>query len=68
LGYRPSVETDINSQFLSRPEIRKGIEEQTALGRIGEVQDIANLARFLASSQSQWITGQYIAAAGGFHL
>jgi len=62
------VETDINSQFLSRPEIRKGIEEQTALGRIGEVQDIANLARFLASSQSQWITGQYIAAAGGFHL
>jgi len=62
------VETDINSQFLSRAEIRKGIEEQTALGRIGEVQDIANIARFLASSQSQWITGQYIAAAGGLRL
>ena len=34
-----AVETDINSQFLTRPEIRKGIEEQTALQRLGEVED-----------------------------
>ena len=34
-----AVETDINSQFLTRPEIRKGIEEQTALRRLGEVED-----------------------------
>ena len=62
------VETNINSQFLSKPETRKGIEEQTALGRSGSVEDIANVAGFLASTQSQWITGQYIAAAGGFRL
>jgi len=62
------VETDINSQFLSRPEIRKWIEEPTPLGRLGNVEDIANLARFLASAQGQSITGQYIAATGGYRL
>jgi NAD(P)-dependent dehydrogenase (short-subunit alcohol dehydrogenase family) len=46
------VETDINSQFLTRAEIGKGIEEPTALRRIGEVEDITNLARFLASSRN----------------
>ncbi len=63
-----AIETDINAQFLRQPEIRKGIEAQTALRRIGEVRDIADVVRFLASSQSQWITGQYIAASGGFRL
>jgi NAD(P)-dependent dehydrogenase (short-subunit alcohol dehydrogenase family) len=62
------VETGINSQFLSQPEIRKGIEEQTVLRRIAEVQDIRNPAHFLASRGSQWITGQYIAARRRFRL
>jgi 3-oxoacyl-[acyl-carrier protein] reductase len=62
------VETDINSHFLRDPGIRKGIEEQTALRRVGHPSDIANIARFLASEESHWITGQYIAASGGFRL
>jgi NAD(P)-dependent dehydrogenase (short-subunit alcohol dehydrogenase family) len=62
------VETDINSQFLSKPEIRKGIGQQTALRRVGDVEDIASVVRFLVSSQSRWITGQYIEAGGGFRL
>jgi 3-oxoacyl-[acyl-carrier protein] reductase len=63
-----SVETDINPRFLSQPEIRQGTEEQTALRRFGEVREIADLARFLASRRSKRITGHYIAAAGGFRL
>jgi len=62
------VETDINSQFLQKPEVRKQVTEQTALGRIGETGDIANLVAFLTSNDNTWVTGQYIIAAGGFRL
>jgi 3-oxoacyl-[acyl-carrier protein] reductase len=37
----------------------------TPLGRVGQVNDIAKLAVFLASDQSAWITGDRIAASGG---
>lgn len=37
----------------------------TALGRVGEPEDIANTALFLASEQGSWITGQNICASGG---
>jgi 3-oxoacyl-[acyl-carrier protein] reductase len=38
---------------------------QTPLGRIGQVDDIANVATFLASNDSMWITGELIRAGGG---
>jgi 3-oxoacyl-[acyl-carrier protein] reductase len=38
---------------------------QTPLGRVGQPNDIAKLAVFLASDQSAWITGEIIAASGG---
>ena len=38
---------------------------QAAIGRIGNPQDIANLALFLASDESSFITGQVIVADGG---
>ncbi|WP_126945862.1 MULTISPECIES: glucose 1-dehydrogenase [unclassified Xanthomonas] len=37
----------------------------TPLGRFGEPEDIAPLAVFLASDDSQWVTGESIRAAGG---
>lgn len=37
----------------------------TALGRIGEPSDIANVVAFLAGPDSQWITGQNLRATGG---
>jgi NAD(P)-dependent dehydrogenase (short-subunit alcohol dehydrogenase family) len=63
-----AVETDINIQFLQKPEIRKVIEEQTALRRIGQTTDVANVAAFLVSDDNTWVTGQYIEAGGGFRL
>lgn len=59
------VETDINREALRKPEVRKMLEGQTALGRLGEPADIAGVAAFLASEDSAWITGQYIEASGG---
>lgn len=37
----------------------------TALRRLGEPADIANVVAFLAGSDSQWITGQNLQATGG---
>jgi 3-oxoacyl-[acyl-carrier protein] reductase len=41
---------------------------RTPLGRIGQPQDIATAAAFLASDESGWINGEAIFASGGFTL
>ena len=38
------------------------------LGRIGQPDDIAKIAVFLASEDARWVTGQQILAAGGFTM
>jgi NAD(P)-dependent dehydrogenase (short-subunit alcohol dehydrogenase family) len=43
-------------------------EQGTPLGRIGQPQDIANLALFLSSELSSFITGEYICIGGGVPL
>ena len=39
---------------------------ETPLGRIGQPQDIATAAAFLASADAGWLSGQTIYASGGF--
>ncbi len=46
--------------------LRPQLEAQTPLGRIGQPQDIAATAVFLASSDSAWITGENFVIAGGY--
>ncbi|MDO4997660.1 MAG: 3-oxoacyl-ACP reductase FabG [Neisseria sp.] len=46
-------------------EVRKTFEAQTALGKFGEAQDIANAVLFLASEQASYITGQTLHVNGG---
>ena len=43
----------------------KQIVAQTPLGRIGQPEDIAPVAVFLASPASGWLTGETIAVDGG---
>lgn len=62
------VETDITYRGRSLEEAKRFIEEevkQTPIGRAGTPQDIADLALFLASDNSSFITGQVIVADGG---
>ncbi|MFG2286667.1 SDR family oxidoreductase [Streptomyces sp. NPDC048595] len=40
----------------------------TALGRIGQVPDIADAVAFLASDDARWITGTKIDVNGGVNL
>jgi 3-oxoacyl-[acyl-carrier protein] reductase len=42
-----------------------GVVAQTPLGRIGQVDDIAGVATFLASNDSKWITGELVRVGGG---
>lgn len=46
-------------------DFRKFVEQTTPLGRIGQVDDIAPIAVFLASDDSKWVTGETIFVSGG---
>lgn len=47
-------------------EGRRGLAELHALGRLGEVNEVAELVSFLASDRASFLTGNYYAADGGY--
>lgn len=46
---------------------QKEMIARTPLGRFGQPEDIAQVAVFLASEESRWLTGERIAASGGMY-
>jgi NAD(P)-dependent dehydrogenase (short-subunit alcohol dehydrogenase family) len=50
------------------PDVIPPIVERTALGRLGEADDIGKLIAALLSDDLGWVTGQNIEASGGFNL
>ncbi len=61
------VETEgVHAAGIAESEMRKQVEAQTPLGRIGQPRDIATTAVFFASSDSAWITGETLTVAGGY--
>jgi 3-oxoacyl-[acyl-carrier protein] reductase len=61
------VETEgTQSAGITQSDIRKHVEAQTPLRRIGQPQDIAGAAVFLASNDSSWITGETFVISGGY--
>jgi 3-oxoacyl-[acyl-carrier protein] reductase len=60
------VETEgVHTAGIADSDFRNQVESQTPLGRIGQPQDIAPAAVFLASSDSAWITGETFYISGG---
>jgi 3-oxoacyl-[acyl-carrier protein] reductase len=60
------VETEgVHSAGITGSDFQKGIIAQTPLGRIGQPQDIAPAAVYLASADSAWITGETLYISGG---
>lgn len=60
------VDTDINAAWLrGNEEAWAGAAALSALGRVGEPADIADVVAFLASHDGRWVTGQWIDATGG---
>ncbi|HZO83743.1 MAG TPA: glucose 1-dehydrogenase [Verrucomicrobiae bacterium] len=61
------VETEgVHAAGIAESDMRKQVELQTPLGRIGQPQDIAGAAVFLASSDAAWLTGRTLVIAGGY--
>jgi 3-oxoacyl-[acyl-carrier protein] reductase len=46
-------------------EVAKSMGMVMPMGRMGQPDDIARVALFLASDQSSWLTGERISASGG---
>jgi NAD(P)-dependent dehydrogenase (short-subunit alcohol dehydrogenase family) len=67
-GIRPGwIQTD-SLMAGARPESIEHARRETPLGRLGEPQDIARAVLYLASDQSEWVTGQLLSVCGGFTL
>jgi len=61
------VETEgVQSMGLIGSDLEKQMVARTPLGRLGQPDDIAAVAVFLASPASGWMTGETIAVGGGF--
>ncbi|KRE82432.1 short-chain dehydrogenase [Paenibacillus sp. Soil766] len=62
------VATDMNAAMLQDPASQKYGADFSIFGRWGQPEDVADIAAFLASPDSRWVTGQLIDASGGSHL
>jgi 3-oxoacyl-[acyl-carrier protein] reductase len=60
------IETEgARAQGIIGSDFEKQVVSQTPLGRVGQPDDVATVAVFLASEDSGWISGETIIAAGG---
>jgi len=49
-------------------ELNDHLATLTALGRVGQADDIGGVVAFLCSEDAKWVTGQRIEASGGINL
>jgi NAD(P)-dependent dehydrogenase (short-subunit alcohol dehydrogenase family) len=63
-----ATRTAVNEAFFDTPGLTELIVGATALDRLGEPEDVADVVTFLASDAARWITGQVIDASGGLFL
>ncbi len=59
------IDTDALKAFVNYEEVKEKTEKVSALGRIGEPEDIAGACLFLCSDKASWITGQTLLIEGG---
>ncbi|AEV19254.1 glucose 1-dehydrogenase [Geobacillus sp. G4] len=60
------VETPLTERGLQNERFVKAIERNTALGRVGAPEEIANVIAFLASSEASYMTGSDVLVDGGW--
>lgn len=63
------IETDFNNAAIRNSGERKAmLANLTALGRVGNAEDIGGVVAFLCSQDAGWINGQRIEVSGGINL
>ncbi|MGV9173982.1 MAG: SDR family NAD(P)-dependent oxidoreductase [Promethearchaeia archaeon] len=60
------IKTQMTEQFRSDPEMKAFLEQNTPYKRLGEPEDIAHAAVFLASDESAFINGADLKVDGGW--
>jgi 3-oxoacyl-[acyl-carrier protein] reductase len=63
-----AVRTDMTAGYTAIPEVVASIEAITALGRLGEPADVAEVVGLLAGPAGRFVTGQTIDVSGGTFL
>jgi len=62
------IATQAKNSGQSQKVVRQAFIDRQAMGRLGTAQEVANLALFLASDESSYVTGQVHLVDGGFAL
>ena len=59
------VDTPLASRLLNNDKKKEMMAQRHPLKRVGNSEDLAQIAQFLLSSDSGWITGQILGVDGG---
>lgn len=62
------TDTDMAADILADPKGRAFASSVSTFNRVGQPDDIADAAAFLASHDGRWVTGQYLDVTGGSRL
>jgi glucose 1-dehydrogenase len=60
-----AIETPMNTKLLNSPEMLKALLVNISLNRLGKPGDVAGVAAFLASADSDYMTGSTVLVDGG---
>ena len=59
--------TDLNRELIrTQPQLYQKVLDRSAIGRLGEVEDVVGVLAFLASPAAAFVTGQTIYVDGGY--
>ena len=62
------IETDFNGGYLSDPDMQEMVSSITALGRVGQAEDVGGVVASLLSPEMGWVNAQRIEVSGGQNL